>query len=130
LTGQNTRKRTLEFAVSDPRRIQTRDLSMQKTQNHYQRSSIVGTPASYSLAPYTTEIPGYFALWLKQCLILPDIKFIVQKITTGVVQLSPKKKLFSYKTECQMSYVNKQKCVHCKCDISPCNELCRELGNR
>jgi hypothetical protein len=71
---------TLEFAVSDPGRIQTRDLTMQKTQNHYQRSSIVGTPTSHSLATYATEIPAYFELWLKQLLILRKIKFLLQKI--------------------------------------------------
>jgi hypothetical protein len=105
--------KTVESAIGDPGGIQTRDLTMQNTQNHYQRGSIVGTPASYSLVPCPTEMPAYFPLWLKQRLILPKIKFLLQKITTCVVHVSQKKKLFNYKIECQMSDVNKQECVQC-----------------
>ena len=99
--------KTVESGIGAPGGIQTSDLTVQKTQNHYQRGSIFGTPASYSLVPCSTEMPAYFSQWLKQGLILLKIKFLVQKITTCVVHVSPNKKLFNYKTECEMSDVNK-----------------------
>jgi hypothetical protein len=91
LTGKMQDK-TVESTISDPGVIQTSIPTMQKTQNHYQSGSIVGTSASYTLVPCCTEMPAYFQLWLKQRLILPKIKFLVQKITTCFVHFSRNKK--------------------------------------
>lgn len=101
LTGK-LQEKTVESAIGDPGIIQTSIPNMQKTQNHYQRGSIFGTSASYTLVPCSTEMPAYFPLWLKQRLILPKIKFLVQKITTCLVHFSPNKNLFNYKIECRI----------------------------
>jgi hypothetical protein len=91
-----------ESAIDDPGGIQTSDLTIQKIQNYYQRGSIVGNPASYSLVPCTTETSAYFPLWLKQRLILPQNKISHTKDPSCVVHISSNKKLFKHKTECQV----------------------------